>query len=118
VFAEPVGPGNVQQFLQGADILVDGIDYFAFEGRRTLFRAAREAGMWSVTAGPVGFSTAWLSFDPQGMSFDRYFDFHDGMSAMDQFVAFTVGLAPRATHLPYFDFSYVDRTKARGPSLA
>ena len=92
-------------------------DFFAFDARRLLFRKAREHGIWAVTAGPIGFSTAWLVFDPKGMSFDEYFDMHDGMEPVDQFVAFLVGLTPRATHFGYIDLSYVDAPSGRGPSV-
>ena len=108
---------NVAAFLQDVDLVVDAVDFFAFETRRMLFREAAARGIWVITAGPIGFSTAWLAFDPAGMTFDEYFDFRDGMSAVDQFAAFTVGLAPRSTHLPYFDLSYVD-SSGRGPSVA
>lgn len=117
VFDDAIDASNVDRFLEGADVLVDGIDFFAFEARRLLFRKARERGIWAVTAGPIGFSTAWLAFDPAGMTFDDYFDLRDGMAPLDQFVAFLVGLTPRATHRGYFDFSQVDTRQARGPSV-
>jgi molybdopterin/thiamine biosynthesis adenylyltransferase len=116
VFAEPIDPHNVDAFLDGVDVFVDGIDFFAIEARRLLFREARQRGIWSVTAGPVGFSTAWLVFDPNGMSFDDYFDLHDGMDRWEQIIAFAVGLAPRATHLRYLDLSAIDPQSGRGPS--
>ena len=62
--------------------------------RRTLFRRAAERGIWAVTAGPIGCSAAWLVFDPNGMSFDEYFDINDSMSLFSQLVAFSVGLTP------------------------
>ena len=116
IFSEPVNEQNVDNFLAGADLYVDGLDFFAIEARRLVFRRAAEQGLWSVTAGPIGFSTAWLTFDPQGMSFDRYFDVHDAMAKIDQLVAFAVGLTPRATHLSYMDLSEVDIAKQAGPS--
>jgi molybdopterin/thiamine biosynthesis adenylyltransferase len=112
-----VTPGNVTEFLDGVDLLVDSVDFFAFEARRILFREAQRRGIWVITAGPIGFSTAWLVFDPAGMSFDDYFDLHDGMMPVDLFSAFLVGLTPRATHMPYMDLSYVDAS-GRGPSVA
>ncbi len=114
---EFVSRENVDTFLDGADLLVDSVDFFAFEARRMLFREARNRGIWTITAGPIGFSTAWLLFDPNGMSFDDYFDLKDGMEPVDLFSAFALGLAPRSTHLPYFDFSYVEAS-GRGPSVA
>lgn len=117
VFPEAITPRNVAEFLDGVDVLVDGIDFFAIDARRLLFREARRRGIWAVTAGPLGFSTAWLLFDPHGMSFDDYFDLHDGQDGLDQVVAFAVGLAPQATHLKSLDLSRVDLQGHRGPSL-
>jgi hypothetical protein len=108
VFAEAVTPENVGAFLDGVDVLVDGIDFFAVEARRR--------GIWAVTAAPLGFSTAWLVFDPRGLSFDAYFDLRDGMDRWDQLIAFAVGVAPRATHLRYLDLSAVDLRSGAGPS--
>lgn len=116
VFAEAITPANVNDFLEGVDIVVDGIDFFAPEARRLVFAEARRRGLWAVTAGPIGFSTAWLSFDPHGMSFDDYFDIHDGMDRIDLLAAFAVGLAPQATHLRYLDLSRVDLNSGAGPS--
>ena len=117
VLGESITAENADQFLAGVDLLVDAIDFFAFDARRMLYAAARERGIWVVTAGPIGFSTAWLVFDPDGMSFDAYFDLRDGMAPVDQFAAFFMGLTPRGTHFPYFDLSCVDGRTARGPSV-
>lgn len=117
VFSEHITQANVADFLAEVDVLVDGIDFFALEARRLLFREARRRGIWAVTAGPLGFSTSWLVFDPAGMSFDDYFDLHEGQDELEQLVAFAVGLAPRATHLRYLDLTQVDLKAGRGPSV-
>ena len=116
VYDEPITAGNAGRFLEGADILLDGIDFFAFVERRLLFAEARQRGLWGITAGPIGFSAAWLLFDPAGMAFEKYFDLREGMAPVDQFASFLVGLTPRGTHFPYLDLSYVDRRTGRGPS--
>ena len=116
VFTEPITQANVDAFLDGADLFIDGIDFFAFGTRRLLFHKAREKGIWAITAGPIGFSVAWLVFDPHGMSFDAYFALHDEMTPLEKTAAFLVGLAPRATQSPYLDLSYVDPKTGRGPS--
>ena len=118
VFSERINRDNVETFLEGVDVLVDAIDFFSFDTRRLLFREARRRGIWAITAGPIGFSTAWLLFDPKGMSFDDYFDFRDGMSPAEEFAAFVIGLTPRGTHLPYLDLSFVDGRTGRGPSAS
>ena len=81
VFDELIGPDNVDEFLDGADLFVDGIDAFEADARRLLFQKANQKGIWSITAGPVGFSAVWITFDPAGMSFDLYFDLNDQMDA-------------------------------------
>ena len=116
VFSEAVTPENVGEFLDGVDVLVDGIDFFDIAARRLVFREARRRGIWAITAGPIGFSAAWLLFSPSGMSFDDYFDFDDGMDRADQLVAFLVGLTPRATQRAYLDLTQVDPNSGRGPS--
>jgi len=117
VFDEAINETNVGDFLDGVDVVVDGIDFFSIHARRLVFREARRRGIWAVTAGPIGFSTAWLVFDPDGMSFDRYFDLNDELDLLDQLVAFAVGLTPRATHLGYIDLKRVNPQTGAGPSV-
>ena len=115
---EKITGDNVDSFLDGVDVLVDGVDFWAFDARRMLFRAARERGIWVVTAGPIGFSTAWLLFDPKGMTFEDYFDLRSDLTPTEQFVAYALGLAPQMTQRPYLDMSCIDGDAARGPSAA
>jgi molybdopterin/thiamine biosynthesis adenylyltransferase len=116
VWTEAVTRENVGDFLEGVQVLVDGIDFFAPEARRLVYREARRRGVWVVCAGPIGFSTAWLVFDPRGMSFDSYFDLRDGQDRVEQVAAFAAGLTPAATHMPYMDLSGVEVRSGRGPS--
>ena len=116
VFREPIGPQNADAFLQNADVLVDGIDAFEIDLRRLLFRKAQERGIYALGAGPVGFSTAWVIFAPEGMTFDRYFDLSDQMNAVEKFVAYIAGMAPSLLQRRYMDLSYLDFEKHTGPS--
>ncbi|QDU36062.1 tRNA threonylcarbamoyladenosine dehydratase [Maioricimonas rarisocia] len=118
VFREPVSADNVDAFLEGADVLLDGIDLYAIDARLILFRAAAERGLYAVTAGPVGFSTAWLTFDPAGMSFDRYFDLTDDMDRVETILAFLLGSSPSATQLAYMDIAYMNFREQTAPSVA
>lgn len=117
VFRDPLGPQNADAFLNGADVLVDGIDVFEIDLRRLLFAKARESGIYALTAGPVGFSTVWVIFSPQDMTFDRYFDLKDRMSGTEKFVAFIVGMAPSSLQRRYIDLSYLDVENRTGPSV-
>ena len=119
LFPEGVSEKNVSAFLDGADIVVDGIDFFAFDIRRLIFNRAREMGIPVVTAGPVGFSAAMLVFMPdQGMSFDEYFAIHDKMPLEEKLLAFLIGLAPRTSQKGYIDPGRIDLYAQQGPSVA
>ena len=115
-FSEPIRPETIADFLDEADLFVDGIDFFSIETRRRLFRQAAANGIFSVTAGPMGFSTGWLVFDPAGMSFDRYFDLNDHQTRLEQLVAFAVGVTPALLQRPYIDLNQISLTEQRGPS--
>ena len=101
---ESISADNVASFLEGADLVIDGLDYFVIQARRQLFREARRRGLWTLTSGPHAFGATLLCFSPSGMTFDDYFDVHNGMSEADQTIAFGVGGCPRPIHLPYLDF--------------
>ncbi|HTD53152.1 MAG TPA: ThiF family adenylyltransferase, partial [Thermoanaerobaculia bacterium] len=111
-----VEKSTARDFVAGADLVVDGVDFFALDSRRALFAAAWWAGIPAVTAAPLGFSGTLHVFAPGGMSFDEYFDLADGQSQFDQLVNFALGLAPGAAHLAYMDLQSVDPASGRGPS--
>jgi molybdopterin/thiamine biosynthesis adenylyltransferase len=116
LFHDGLTPANCDEFVKGAHVVLDGIDFFAVAARRLLFRTARAHGLFALTSGPLGFGATLHIFSPTGMSFDRYFDFHDHMNELDQLIAFVVGLAPQGLHLRYLDLTYVDLAKQIGPS--
>ena len=108
---------NIDEFLEGVDILVDGIDFFCIETRRMIFAEARKRGIYAITAGPLGFGSSLLVFSPTGMSFDQYFDINDDMTMLEQLIAFAVGLAPAALHMKYLNLGSVDIKAKTGPAL-
>ncbi len=116
-FPDGITPKNMDDFIDGLDVIVDSLDYFEFETRRLLFNRAQEKGVYVVTAGPMGFSSAMLVFSPhEGMSFDEFFHITDSMDSTDKYIAFGIGLAPRPTHFKYVDFTKVDIDGQQGPS--
>jgi len=118
VMPEAIDEQNVCEFLDDADMFVDGIDAFHIDIRRHVFRKASEIGIYAVNAGPVGFSTVWVTFAPEGMSFDEYFGLTDSQSAPEQFINFIIGMAPKATHRKYVDPAHVSVTEQYGPSVS
>lgn len=118
-FPEGVGPDNLDRFLDGVDVYVDGLDFFAFQARRAVFAACRARGIPAVTVAPLGMGAALLTFLPQGCSFDAYFDWHDGLDEQELALRFALGLAPAGLHRAYLvDPSRVSFAERRGPSTA
>jgi molybdopterin/thiamine biosynthesis adenylyltransferase len=117
LFEDGVTEANVDAFLDGADLVMDGLDFFVFEVRRMVFKKALEKGIPVVTAGPMGFSSALLVFTPDGMGFDEYFDIREEDTYIERILKFAMGLAPRPTHFGYVNMDFVDLRGKRGPSL-
>jgi molybdopterin/thiamine biosynthesis adenylyltransferase len=107
---------NVGAFVRDADLVFDGVDFFALSARRQLFAAAWQADIPALTAAPLGFSATLHVFANGGMSFDEYFDLADEQEPFEQLMRFIVGLAPAGLHLPYMDLSSVNIETGRGPS--
>jgi len=95
VFDAPVDASNVDAFLEGTGIYVDGIDLFEMDTRRLVFRRCRELGIPAVTACPLGMGAATMAFDPRGMSFEEYFRL-DGYPREQQILRFVMGMSPTA----------------------
>jgi len=117
VFGDGVTAANVDAFLDGVDVYVDGIDFFAVEARRLVFAACRARGIPAVTAAPLGMGVSLLHFDPEGMSFERYFRL-EGCSEQEQYVRFIAGLSPTMLQRGYLvSPEAVDFAARRGPSV-
>ena len=103
-------PSTIDAFLEGADLILDGLDFNCFDERFLLYAKARERGLWVINTAPPGFGSTLLLFDPNGMNFEDYFDFHPGMSRQELAFAFSYGISPSPLVLKYihreaFNFS-------------
>jgi len=113
-----VGGANVNEFLAGADLYVDGLDFFAVQARRDVFAACAKLGIPAVTAAPLGMGAALLSFLPGRMTFEEYFRL-EGQSEPEQLLRFLLGLSPAMLQTGYLvDPTRVDLPNHRGPSTA
>ena len=116
-FPHGVTADNVHDFLHGADVYLDSLDYFAFQIRSLVFETCYRNEIPAVTAGPLGMGVALLNFLPHKMKFQDYFDWKDSDSDFTKAIKFLVGLAPSLPHRHYLvDPSYVDLHARRGPS--
>jgi molybdopterin/thiamine biosynthesis adenylyltransferase len=117
-FPEGINKDNISAFLDGADIFIDGLDFFEIDVRRLAFKSSKERGIIAITSAPLGFGATLQIFSPAGMSFDDYFAISDDMKYIEKLAAFSAGLAPHPYHIRYLDMSKVSLTKKTGPALA
>jgi molybdopterin/thiamine biosynthesis adenylyltransferase len=117
-FPEGVTAENLDAFLDGVDVYVDGLDFFAVEARRMVFAACHARGIPALTAAPLGMGVALLYFDPMGMSFEEYFRL-EGQPRQEQLARFIAGLSPAMLQRGYLvEPSAVNFAEERGPSTA
>jgi molybdopterin/thiamine biosynthesis adenylyltransferase len=114
LFREGINEGNIDQFLADVDLSVDALDAFAVDARRLFFNQSLAKNIPVITAGPIGFGSAFLIFLPGGPNFDEYFVVNDGMSYKDKLLSFFVGLVPSLLQRPYMRRTSIE--EKRGPS--
>lgn len=115
-FPQGVSDENLDDFLSGVDLYVDGLDFFSFAARRATFAACHRLGIPAVTAAPLGMGTAMLAFLPGEMSFEEYFCL-EGCEEEEMAIRFLFGLSPMLLQRGYLaDPSRVNLAEHRGPS--
>lgn len=115
-FPQGVNEQNAEAFLEGVDLYVDSLDFFAVKARRLMFEICHRKQIPAITAAPLGMGTAFLCFMPGEMSFEEYFGLAQHTES-EQFVRFYLGLAPKGLQRSYLvDPSRVDLANKRGPS--
>ncbi len=117
-FPEGVNPENIDSFLAGCDLYVDGLDFFVLGIRAAVFARCAELGIPAITAAPIGMGVGFLAFLPGGMTFEQYFRLA-GHAEEEQYLRFLMGVAPAGLHRTYLvDDTRVDLAGKRGPSTA
>ena len=115
-FPQGLTTENVREFLEGADVYLVALDFFAIDMRRRVFSAALTEGIPVVTAAPLGMGVALLTFLPGHMTPDEYFGWAD-VPEHEQLLRFLLGLSPAMLQVGYLaDPSAVDLARHRGPS--
>lgn len=117
VFPDGLSESNLAEYLDGASVLVDAIDFFANDIRPLMYEAARKKGIPVVCSAPLGAGASLITFFPEGMRFEDYFGFA-GADDVLRAVRFLVGMSPRLPQRHYLAYpevvSFVTR---RVPSL-
>lgn len=119
IFNQGVQEDNVQEFLHASTVVLDCIDFFCLSARKTLQAAAYESGLPIFLAAPMGFSGTLIGFEKPGPSFSSYLNLKEEDDEFDQLMKFLIGVAPKALHRDYVDFSVERIVKMQtGPSIA
>jgi len=115
-FERGVDRVNAEAFLEGADLYIDGLDFFVLDERQRIFNLCAERGIPAITAAPLGMGAALLVFLPGEMTFEQYFRM-GSRSRAEKAARFLVGLSPSMLQMGYLvDPSRVDLAAGKGPS--
>ena len=115
-FPSGVDTDNLDAFLDGVDLYVDSLDFFAVEIRQAVFAACADKGIPAITAAPLGMGVAFLAFLPGQMSFEEYFRL-EGQPEDEQLLRFLLGLSPAMLQVSYLvDDTRLDLNAHKGPS--
>ncbi|MEZ0123295.1 MAG: ThiF family adenylyltransferase [Candidatus Reddybacter sp.] len=115
-FSSGIDTDNLDAFLDGVDLYVDSLDFFAVEIRQAVFAACAEKGIPAITAAPLGMGVAFLAFLPGQMTFEEYFRLA-GQAEDEQLLRFLLGLSPAMLQVSYLvDDTRLDLNAHKGPS--
>lgn len=116
IFPQGVDAANLDQFMAGVDLYLDGLDFFAFSSRKAVFAACAATRVPATTVAPLGMGAALLNFLPGQMTFEEYFRW-EGCTEEEMAIRFLIGLSPALLQRAYLvDPSAVDFAGRRGPS--
>jgi len=116
IFPDGVNAGNMAEFLDGVDIYIDGLDFFAFSIRQQTFAMCARLGIPATTVAPLGMGAALINFLPGQMTFEEYFQWGD-LPEADKAIRFLVGLAPAGLYRSYLAVpNTINFAEKRGPS--
>lgn len=72
-FPEGLTDNNLENFLEGVSLVIDGLDFFCLSIRKGLFDACRKRGIYILSCPIFGFGTSLAVFSPEGPSFEQFF---------------------------------------------
>lgn len=109
---------NIDEFLDGVDLVCDAMDYFVIEPRILMYRRARELGITVIVSGPVGFGASLHIFSPDGMTFEEFFKLTPEQSTDEKLLNFGKGLTPANLYLNYQSSANLDFEAKKVASLS
>lgn len=115
-FPDGVRDGEIDAFLEGADVYLDALDILALDVRRKTYARCRALGIPAICAVPAGMGVSLMAFTPDGMSLEDWYGFSEAEPGME-IVNMFVGAAPMLLHASYLvDPSRFDIAAGVAPS--
>ena len=108
IFKEGVVPENVEEFLDGSEVTIDGIDYNSLHSAVLLERAARKRNICFISPLAIAFGVSVFVFGPGTMSLEEYVGLPPN-SPEEKIKKFRTPPEKSAPYMP----SYVNLKKAR-----
>ncbi len=71
-FPEGLTVENVERFLDGADVVVDGVDFLSPDVRKELVDGCQKKGLHSFLCPAFGFGASLVVFSPGGPSYEEF----------------------------------------------
>lgn len=116
-FPTGITKDNVDEFFEGVDVYVDGIDFFALKARKMVYQKAQDKGIPNLLAAPIGMGVAMAIFTKDSMPFDDFYQFSTSATDEESYIKLLIGLAPALLHNKYLvDSSTANFKERRGPS--
>ena len=116
VYNENINRNNLEEFLKDIDLAIDSIDFFEIEARRDLFLYSHDNKIPVISAGPIGFGTAYLISMPNSPGFDEYFDTSENQSKAEKLSGFIAGLVPAMLQKSYMFSKKTNINEKKAPS--
>ena len=103
VIESGLNASNIDEFLEGANVVLDALDFNCFDERFMLYEKTRRKQIWTINVAPPGFGFSLFVFDPNGMTFEKYFDLRKEMTREEKAFALMFGIAPSLFPIKYTD---------------
>jgi len=79
VFTEGVLPGNVERFIDGAAVVIDGTDLSSLDATLAMYRAAQKNNICVVSPNAIGFGVNVFVFGPKTVSLEKFLGLSAGV---------------------------------------
>ena len=91
---EGITPGNVDSLVRSSDVVLDTVD-FSLREKVELYRSSRRHGKTVVTAPSAVNGAMLFVFKPDGVTFEEFFEYQDGLPAAEFGLRLLKRLIPR-----------------------